>query len=162
IAVAGGLTRDLDPLGRVIVALGAGSAATPVLIDVLGRAHLIPAFPYVAAVLASAGLAVWRDRSLDTRVRTPRTDAPACAALVALAVGLGAIVFSHRLVESPATGIVLYGEYDTADLGYYAAEASEASHTIPPTASYYSGHRLNAAYYPHLVLAMVHRFAAVP
>jgi hypothetical protein len=29
-------------------------------------------------------------------------------------------------------------------------------------AAYYSGHRLNAAYYPHLVLGMVHRFAAVP
>ena len=59
-------------------------------------------------------------------------------------------------------GIVLYGEYDTADLTYYAAEASEASHTIPPMASYYSGHKLNAAYYPHLVFAMIHRFASVP
>ena len=29
-------------------------------------------------------------------------------------------------------------------------------------ASYYSGHKLNAAYYPHLVFAMVHRFANVP
>jgi hypothetical protein len=29
-------------------------------------------------------------------------------------------------------------------------------------ASYYSGHKLNAAYYPHLVFAMVHRFAKVP
>ena len=44
---------------------------------------------------------------------------------------------------------------------YYAAEASEASHTVPPMASYYSGHQLNAAYYPHLVLGMIHRFAAV-
>jgi hypothetical protein len=37
-------------------------------------------------------------------------------------------------------------------MGYYAAEASEASHTVPPTAS--SRSKLNAAYYPHLVLAM--------
>jgi hypothetical protein len=29
-------------------------------------------------------------------------------------------------------------------------------------ASYYSGHKLNAAYYPHLVFAMIHRFAKVP
>jgi len=57
---------------------------------------------------------------------------------------------------------VLYGDYDSADLAYYAAEASEASHTVPPLASYYSGHKLNAAYYPHLVLAMIHRFAEVP
>ena len=60
------------------------------------------------------------------------------------------------------TGVVLYGDYDSADLGYYASEAAEASHTVPPMAAYYSGHRLNAAYYPHLVLGMVHRFAAVP
>ena len=81
--------------------------------------------------------------------------------LVALAVGLGAIVFAHRMDTTP-DGIVLYGEYDTADLTYYAGEASEASHTIPPMAFYYSGHNLNAAYFPHLVLAMIHRFAAVP
>src|SRR2546421_85591 len=36
------------------------------------------------------------------------------------------------------------------------------SHTVPPTASYYSGHQLNAAYYAHLVAAMIHRFLAVP
>ena len=43
-----------------------------------------------------------------------------------------------------------------------AGEAAEASHTIPPQAFYYSGHALNAAYYPHLVFAMIHRFADVP
>ena len=76
-------------------------------------------------------------------------------------MGLGVIVFAHRLETTP-DGIVLYGEYDTADLTYYAGEASEASHTIPPMAFYYSGHNLNAAYFPHLVPAMIHRFAAVP
>ena len=73
----------------------------------------------------------------------------------------GIIVFAHRVESTPA-GIVLYGEYDSADMSYYAAEASEASHTVPPMASYYSGHRLNAAYYPQLVPAMIHRFAAIP
>ena len=90
-----------------------------------------------------------------------RADLAACLALAVLAAGLGAVVFAQRLDVSP-DGIALYGEYDTADLSYYAAEASEASHTIPPMASYYSGHKLNAAYYPHLVFAMVHRFANVP
>src|SRR4051794_17519829 len=56
VAIAGRLTRDLDGLRRVIVILGAGSAATPVLIDVLGRAHLVAAFPYLAAGLAIAGI----------------------------------------------------------------------------------------------------------
>lgn len=160
VAVGGRLTRDLDPLHRVIVLLGIGSAATPVLIDVLGRMNLVPVFPYVVAALAGGGLALWRGRSI-TRTRTSGADAAACAALVALAAGLGAVVFWHRLA-STSSGIVLYGDYDSADLAYYAAEASEASHTVPPMASYYSGHKLNAAYYPHLVLAMVHRFAAVP
>ena len=161
IAVAGRLTRDLDPLRRVGVVLGVGSAATPVLIDVLGRLHLVPAFPYIAAALAGGGLMLWRARSINDRMITSWRDLAACAVLVALAAGLGAVVFSHRLEASPA-GIVIYGDYDTADLAYYAAEASEASHTVPPMASYYSGHHLNAAYYPQLVLGMIHRFAGVP
>ena len=78
-----------------------------------------------------------------------------------LATGLGAVVFWHRLAFTNG-GILVYGDYDSADLGYYAAVAAEAAHTIPPTASYYSGHHLNAAYYPHLVLAMINRFMNVP
>ncbi|MEO8259901.1 MAG: hypothetical protein ABI868_21330 [Acidobacteriota bacterium] len=161
IGLAGALTRELDPLRRLIVVLGVGSAATPVLIDVLGRLHLVPAFPYLAAALAGGGLAWWTGRTAGRTASTPRVDIAWSAALVVLAVGLGAIVFWHRLDVSSG-GVILYGDYDTADLGYYAAEASEAAHTVPPTASYYSGHRLNAAYYPHLVLGMIHRFAAVP
>ena len=52
LAVGGRLTRDLDPLQRVIVLLGVGSAATPVLIDLLGRMNFVAAFPYVAAALS--------------------------------------------------------------------------------------------------------------
>jgi hypothetical protein len=184
IAITGRLTRELDPLRRVIVALGVGSAASPVLINLLGRLHLVPAFPVLAVVLG--GLGLWLSRSGDstwgppsggpirltasasaTAVKKPDPtgsvlhDAAACAALVALALCLGVIVFAHRMETSP-DGIVLYGDYDTADLTYYAGEASEASHTIPPLAFYYSGHKLNAAYFPHLVPAMIHRFTAVP
>jgi len=85
----------------------------------------------------------------------------AAAALLLLAAGIGAIVFSQRMATT-SDGILLFGDYDTADLSWYAAVASEASHTVPPTASYYSGHQLNAAYYAHLVLAMVNRFCDVP
>ncbi len=161
IAIAGRLTRDLDLLRRVAIVLGIGSAATPVLIDILGRLNLVPAFPYVAAALAGGGLMMWRARSTKSRARTSPGDLAACAAVVAFAAILGAVVFSHRL-EATSAGIVVYGDYDTADLAYYAAEASEASHTVPPMASYYSGHHLNAAYYPQLVLGMIHRFAGVP
>lgn len=161
IAMTGYLTRDLDRVRRVITALGAGTAATPVLIDCLGRVHAVPAFPYVAAAMAGGSVWLWRGQRDDRTAHMSARDMAACAALVALAIGLGAMVFGHRLASTP-NGIIVNGEYDSADLSYYAAEASEASHTVPPMASYYSGHRLNAAYYPQLVLAMIHRFAAVP
>ena len=161
IAMTGYLTRDLDRVRRVVIALGAGTAATPVLIDCLGRVHAVPAFPYIAAAMAVGSVLLWRRQPGDRMVRMSSGDMAACAALVALAIGLGGIVFGHRL-ESTPNGIVVNGEYDSADLSYYAAEASEASHTVPPMASYYSGHHLNAAYYPQLVLAMSHRFAGVP
>jgi hypothetical protein len=161
VAVAGRLTRTLDPLTRVIVVLGVGSATAPILIDILGRANLIAAFPYVAAALAGGGLMLWRERGREASPRTTPADAVACAVLVALVIGLGSIVFWHRLQVSSG-GILLYGDYDTADMSYYAAEVSEMTHTVPPMASYYSGHKLNAAYYAHLVPGMIHRFAAVP
>lgn len=162
VVAAGRLTRSLDSIRRIIVVLGVGSATTALLIDVLGRLNLIPSFPYVTFALAGAGIADWTVGDPASKSdRMSRQALAACGALVALTIGLGVIVFSHRLQETPE-GIVLYGDYDSADLGYYAAEASEASHTVPPTASYYSGHKLNAAYYPHLVLGMSHRFAGVP
>ena len=143
---------------------------------------MVPAFPYLAVALG--GLGLWLSgrtkvlhytttsrggstnesvvaQDFSPAIAMSRADLAACLALAVLAAGLGAVVFAQRLDVSP-DGIALYGEYDTADLSYYAAEASEASHTIPPMASYYSGHKLNAAYYPHLVFAMVHRFANVP
>jgi hypothetical protein len=161
VAAAGRLTRDLDPQRRVIVVLGVGSAATAVLIDLLGRAHLMPLFPYVAAAMAGGGLALWNAGNTATSPRTSKGDLIVAAALVTLAAGIGAVVFWQRL-SITGDGILLYGDYDTADLSWYAAVASEASHTVPPTASYYSGHQLNAAYYAHLVLAMIHRFCGVP
>jgi hypothetical protein len=158
IVLAARLTRDLDRLTGALVALGAGSAATPVIVDLLGYAGLVDVFPYLAGACAGAGLAIWTRSSGSPSI--PARDAAACGALVALSVVFGVLVFGNRLGTTPE-GLMLYGDYDSADMAYYAAEASEATHTVPPTASYYSGHKLNAAYYPHLVLAMVHRFADV-
>jgi hypothetical protein len=161
-AVALAVTRTLDPLRRVIVIVGAGGAAAAALVNLLGHAGLIPAFPYVAAACAGAGLAAWTLRGPDEApARTSRRDGLACAGLALLAAAIGAIVFWHRLSITP-DGIRLFGDYDTADMAWYAAVASEASHTVPPTASYYSGHELNAAYYAHLVPAMINRFCGVP
>ncbi|HYN08546.1 MAG TPA: hypothetical protein VES67_14280 [Vicinamibacterales bacterium] len=160
VILAAWLTRNLDRLSGVILSLGVGSAAVAALIDGLGHLGLVAIFPYLATALSGAGIAVWwgsasRVTALSTK------DATACLVLLALCATLGVLVFGNRLATTHA-GLMLYGDYDSADLAYYAAEASEATHTVPPTASYYSGHKLNAAYYPHLVLAMVHRFADVP
>ena len=137
-AVAGAVSRAMNAVPRAIVVLAAGTAATPVLIDLLGRAHLLAAFPYVACACAGAALAVWRSTAVAVDAeagRETRRDAIACAALLALAAGLGAIVFWHRLAVT-GDGIALYGDYDSAELSWYAVVASEASHTVPPTASY--------------------------
>ncbi len=135
IAVSGRLTADLDPLRRTIIALGVGSAVSAVLIDLLGRLHLIPLFPYAAAAMMGAGLACWSafvpaiDPELPPsrdagnalrwtgrrgRLRSERGDLIAAAALLLLAAGIGAIVFWQRMATT-GDGILLFGDYDTAD-----------------------------------------------
>jgi hypothetical protein len=155
------LTRDLDGATRTIVLLGLGSATTPILVDVLGRFDILAAFPYASMALAGAGVAAWRGGREEAPRRMSRADLVACGLLVLVAAGLGATAFWNRLVDTPET-LAIYGDYDSFDLSFYAAWSAEATHTVPPMASYYAGHRLNAAYYSQLILAMVHRFADVP
>jgi hypothetical protein len=161
-ALAGAwLTRELDPLRRTIVFLAIGSALLPVVVVALGIVHGLGAFPVVAAVLLLGGAVAAFVTTPAPRPRTSRSDWMAAAAIVAVAASTGAIAFAHRL-SIGASGIAVYGYYDSMDLSYYAVMASEATHTVPPAASFYSGHMLNAAYYPQLVFAMVRRFAGVP
>ena len=161
-ALAGAwLTRDLDPLRRTVVCLAIGSALLPLIVVALGFAHALAAFPYVAAILLVAGAAAAYRTTPSPRPRTSRADLLAAAAIVIVAVGTGAIAFAHRLSVG-AAGTDVFGFYDSMDLSYYAVMASESTHTVPPAASFYSGHMLNAAYYPQLVFAMIRRFAGVP
>ena len=157
------LTRSLDLPRRLIVMLSVGIPAAAVLIDVLGRLDWLGGLPYLAGAFAALGvIALWRGvpRAKPTDAWTSR-DLVACAVILALAIGTGAVAFAHRLVED-ANQIAVYGDYDSLDLTYYGAVSAEATHTVPPTASYYAGRELNYAYYPQLVLAMVHRFGGVP
>jgi hypothetical protein len=159
------LTRHLPGVDRLIVVLGFGTAAVPIVVDLLGRMDSLPAFPFVAMGLTGAGVALWSSPSQKTEVPTPHPEAwrdmACCAILVVLASGIGTVVFWNRLIPDNG-GLLLYGNYDSFDLSFYSVWAAEATHTVPPTASYYSGHALNAAYYPQFVLAMIHRFADVP
>jgi hypothetical protein len=155
------LFRDLDPLRRLILVLGIGSGATPVVVELLGRAGWLAAFPYVVSAMAGVGLACWRSSRVEPFSRTTRDDLAATALITVLALSLGAIVFANRLAETPERTMV-FGDYDSFDLSFYASWAAEATHTVPPSAGYYSGHELHGAYYPQLVLSMVNRFARVP
>jgi hypothetical protein len=153
------LTADADALHRFVLALGVGTAALPILVELAGRTGHLAAFPFLATALGGIGLA--RPLRAMAAPRASRRDLVACAAIVGLAVATGSIAFAHRLSET-AAGVQVFGDYDSFDLSHYAAWASDATHTIPPKASFYSGHNLNAAYFPQLVLAMAHRFADVP
>ena len=155
------LTRSLDTPRRIVVLLGIGTAAAAVLIDILGRLGWLGAFPFIAVALTGIALATWRRGRVPSPNPWTSGDLSACAAIVALAVVTGYIVFAHRVTEDP-NQIAVHGDYDSLDLIYYAAISAEASHTVPPMASYYAGRELNYAYYPELVLAMVHRFGGVP
>src|SRR5262249_18313934 len=75
--VTGALPRDLGGMTRVILMLAAGSLAAPVLVDLLGRAHLLAAFPYLAAALAGAWAAFGVRGSRDAR-RVDTGDAITC------------------------------------------------------------------------------------
>jgi len=161
-AVAGAwLTRELDPLRRAIVLLAIGSALLPLVVVALGFMHALGAFLYVSIVLAAAGAWAVAATMPTPRPATTRADWLAAAAIVAVAAATGAMAFAHRL-SIDASGVTVFGFYDSMDLSYYAVMASEATHTIPPEASFYAGHSLNAAYYPQLVFSMVRRFADVP
>src|SRR4051812_7186693 len=78
--VSGVLARTLDPLTAAVLMLAAGSAAAPVLIDLLGRLHLMAAFPYLAMTSAGAAAVCAASRRRDG-LRTDRADALACAAV---------------------------------------------------------------------------------
>ena len=71
LVVAGRLTRDLDPIVRLIVSLGAGSAATAAVIDLLGRAHLVPSH-VVDDDKYDVRRAQWRRNSRRLRGRAAR------------------------------------------------------------------------------------------
>jgi hypothetical protein len=155
------LFRDLDPLRRLILVLGLGSAVTPVIVELLGRVGALAAFPYVVAAMAVAALVFWRASRAELAPPAARADLLAVAAIVVMALALGVMAFANRLVETPERTMV-FGDYDSFDLSFYASWAAEATHTVPPTAGYYAGHELHGAYYPQLILAMIHRFAGVP
>ncbi len=152
------LPAPLSSFKRIVLAMSFGVALAPVLGHLLGLLDLLAAFPYVCAALAGGVLAVRFDRPSPSSGARSRL---AAISLVAIALAMGTIAFANRLaVERDA--VTVYGNYDSYDLTYYAEIAAELSHTIPPASPFISGRMLNHAFYPHVLLAMVHRFGDVP
>ncbi len=159
---AGLTSRLLAPLPgfvRGVLALSFGVALAPMVAHALGAVGLVALFPYLSAALTGGVLASWRPaRPVKSAGRRYRL---AAIALVLVTAIMGAAAFAHRMTTS-RSGITIYGEYDSYDLTYYAAIAAELSHTIPPASPFYAGRMLDHPFYPHLLLAMVHRFGGVP
>jgi hypothetical protein len=156
--VAGALVSNLPVAERGIVLCAIGVGVAPLIADLMGRAGIIGVFPYVA--LAGGGIFVVRAWS-GRRHAAQASSGWGWLLPVAVALATGAIVFQHRLLAD-ATGITVFGDYDTVDLSYYAGITAELTHRVPPMAPFYSGHELNYSWYPQLLLALVHRFAGVP
>jgi hypothetical protein len=154
-----GLLAPLPRLTRIILSLTFGIAFAPMLTHALGACGLLAVCPHVSSALAGMALAGWRGRAPASK--TTRASMIAALILVLVTAGMGVTAFANRLATSRGTTVV-YGEYDSYDLTYYAAIAAELSHTVPPASPFYSGRMLNHAFYPHALLAMIHRFGEVP
>jgi hypothetical protein len=152
------LLRPLSLLRRVVLAFSFGVAFAPMVAHGLGTFGLLPIYPYLAAALAGGAVGYWREPECPREGSSQRL---AALVLVLLTLGMGVTAFAHRLTTS-AGETAVYGEYDSYDLTYYAAIAAELSHSIPPASPFYSGRLLNHAFYPHVLLALIHRFGDVP
>ena len=106
-------------------------AATPVLINALGRLNLVAASTPTSR-RRSAAVGLWLSRARPRRralAPSRRGGSLRHARRSSCSPSASAMPCSAQRMDMSPDGIVLYGEYDTADMTYYAGEASEASHT---------------------------------
>ena len=168
--LAARLLQPLSWLSRVVLGFSLGVVFAPIMAHALGAADLVVVYPFVAAAMGGGALGYWRE-SEKTR-EAAGSLAPrrlAVLVLVVVTLAMGVMAFAHRLTISPGSQasqstIAISGsdDYDSYDISYYAAIASELSHTVPPASPFMSGRQLDHAFYPHLMLALIHRFGHVP
>ncbi len=164
--LASRLLKPLPWLTRVVLGFSLGFVFAPLIAHALGIVGLVPVYPFLAAAIGGGAVAYWLTPEKAPDAGTVKAVGPrrlAVLALVLLTLGTGVLVFAHRLTTSQGTTSITGGEdYDAYDLSYYAAIASELSHTIPPASPFISGRLLDHAFYPHVPLALIHRFGHVP
>lgn len=154
------LASRVAMLPRLVLSFGFGMAVAPALGHGLGKLGAIEIYPYIATALGGSVLAVWWRRSQAAPGTPPRARVAAFLIAV-LALTMGNVAYANRIREEPDR-TVLFGEYDSYDITYYAAIAAELSHTVPPESPFIAGRSLNHAFYPHLVVALIHRFGNLP
>jgi hypothetical protein len=142
---------------RLVLACGFGFAAAPFLVHVLATVGLANLYPYLAA--ACTGVVALRPERPPAGVS--RATLLPLALLCAVALAVTGLTYTNRVDRLPDRTIY-YGEYDTFDITYYAAIASELTHTIPPASPFYAAHDLNHAFYPQLPVSLLRLHADIP
>jgi hypothetical protein len=156
------LLADHTPLDeRIAISCAAGVAFAPMALYALALLKGAFLFPPLAFAASGAAAALWT-RKPPTEPRDRGPEWPSSVALSLLVFALVFWVSSGRLTTT-REGFSIFGDYDTFDLTYYAAIASELGHTdtIPPVSPFYAGHRIVYSYFPLLFLAAVHNFTGV-
>lgn len=149
------------PIGeRAAIGCAIGLALASFLLCLLTIAHAARAFPPIAFAATAFMLVRWcRLRRLAP---SARCDAALCASVAIVVFTIAAWTSAGRIKTTGET-VSIYGDYETFDLTYYAAIASELAHTttIPPLSPFYAGHRIIYSYFSLIFLAAVHRVSGV-
>jgi hypothetical protein len=156
------LARGMTALERTMLTIGAGLMVSPLIAHLVSLAGWVPAFPHVATALGGLALGLELVRSAGDAPKVTRRDLVAAALVAALALATGFVAYAHRMSVTDSGLTIMNGDYDTFDSTYYAAISAELANQVPPDAPFRAGHRLGYAYYPQLLLAMIHRFGGVP
>ena len=152
------LERRTPLAARIPLAGAVGTIVAPLAVFLLAKVHLAQLFPTFAFAATGVAVARWSRRRDGAIVS--RGDLRVALGLALVAFAIAAWVSSGRIVAD-RSHISLYGDYDTFDLTYYAAIASELAHTVPPASPFYAGHQIVYSYFPLLLLAAIHDFSGV-
>jgi hypothetical protein len=153
------LVEDTSTPERTAIACALGTALSPLLVYVSTVSRCGFLFPPLAFAATGAALALWYWKPES---RVPSHAEGRWYAIVLLLVFAIATWVSWGRIGVARDSLAVFGDYDTFDLTYGAAMASELSHSIPPASPFYAGHWLVYSYFPLLLLAAIHNFSGVP
>lgn len=144
---------------RTALACAFGTAIAPLLICICAVCRVAFIFPPLAFAATGFTAARWFGAG---GWRRPSRDAWWYVLLPLGVFAIGAWISAGRFTRT-SDGFAIFGDYETFDLTYYAAIASELGHTtvIPPASPFFAGHRIIYSYFPLMLLAAVHKVTGV-